>query len=460
MRFELVIAELHAPALSLLATAIEPTARATVLGWGVADLPMLILLPVLLVLSGFFSGSETALFGLSESERMRLRRTPTIAGRAVEALLHDQRGLLVTILLGNTTVNVLYFVISSVLMLRSAAGPAGQVGLAVAFLFIIVLVGEIGPKVFASAARMQFVALTAPPLLTVHTVIAPLRAILADGIIAPLSRLTAPHHPPRRLDDEELRELLTVSGREGVIDPEEQRMLGEVLALSRLKVRDVMTPRVRMAAVAEDATRDDVIELVREARRTQAPVYRGNLDHIVGMLHVKRFALDPDIRAVTDPEVMTPPHFVPEVARLDQLLDHFRRSQVQSVVVVDEFGGTQGVVSVEDVVEEIVGDIVAPGEVLIEPPRLIGLGRWRVSGEMSLHEWAEAFEISLESPEVATLGGLIVERLGRAPEIGDAVVIDHVRLEVEQLEQSRVVAAILTLLPDSVDESPVPEGQR
>jgi putative hemolysin len=430
------------------------------LGWGIVDLPMLLCLPVLLILSGFFSGSETALFGLSGHQRMMLRQRGSLAGHAVDALLADRRMLLITVLLGNTVVNVLYFVISSVLIMRSSAPAAGEAAMAVGFLLAIVMLGEIAPKVLAAARRRLIAAFVAPPLLTLHRAIGPLRAALAHGVIVPLSRLTAPHQPPLLLHDDEIRSLVEISQREGVIDTEEHRILREVLKMRRLKVRDVMTPRVRMAALPRDAPREDVIRLMRETRLTKVPIFDGDLDHILGILHVKRYIMDEAATAVTDHTVMTPAHFVPDLITLDQLLDQLRRFAEQSAIVVDEYGGTEGIVSVEDVVEELVGDIVAPDEEAAEPPRLIGLGRWRVSGEMSVHEWAEAFGISLQETRVATLSGLIIEQLGRAPEAGDALEVGPVRLEVETVEQSRVRSVIIQLRDEDLDDGGEEEERR
>ncbi len=419
------------------------------LGWDVLDLPMLLVLPVLLLLSGFFSGSETALFGLTATERMSLHSQRSFTGRAVEALLANQRMLLITILLGNMTVNVLYFVISSVLLMKAdAGGPLGGFLLAAASLLVIVVIGEVVPKILANSRRIGFASLVAAPLLSVHRLIGPVRLPLDRLVVAPLSRLTSPSQAPPKLDAQELAALLEISSRQGVIDMDEQRLLQDVINLSRLKVRDVMTPRVRVAALPASAARADVVDLVRQTRLTKFPVYESDLDHIVGILHVKRYLMEPAGGTAID-QLVIPARFVPEIATLDRLLDHFRRTGSQLAIVVDEFGGTAGVVALEDVVEEIVGDIVSTMDQKTPPPRLIELGRWRVSGDLSVHEWAEAFGQRLVSPRVATLGGLIFERLGRAPQTGDAVDLGNVRVEVEQVDRARVVSAIVTMQPES-----------
>jgi putative hemolysin len=425
-------------------------------GWTVVDIPLLALLPALLLASGFFSGSETALFGLAENERILIRRQGTLSGRAIEVLLADQRMLLITVLLGNMTANVLYFVTSSILLMRAEVGLVPALLLAAASLLLIVLLGEVVPKLLANAHRTAFAAVTSPPLLALHGLIGPLRIGLNTLVVAPLSRLTSPTDAPPRLDEVELAALLDVSTREGVIDHEEQRILQDVIALSQRKVRDVMTPRVRIAAVPVTASRGEVAALARETRLTKFPVYRDDLDHIVGLLHVKRYLVDS--RGADAPLTghMSPAPFVPEVATLDQLLNHFRGTRTQLAVVVDEFGGTAGIVALEDAVEELVGDIATEQRREEVRPEPIGPNRWRVGGDASVHEWAGAFGRRLVPPRVSTLGGLITARLGRAPEAGDSVELGNVRVDVERVDRSRVVTAIVTLTTGQDDGGGAP----
>ena len=329
-------------------------------GWSVLDIPMLAALPVLLGLSGFFSGSETALFALTESERITLRRGGGLAGRAVEALLADQRMLLITVLVGNMTVNTVYFVVTSVLLMNSDVAVPGAVLLAVGFLLLVILLGEVTPKLIANTHRSGFAGFAAPPMLALHRAITPLRVVIDRLVVGPLSRLSSPSKRPPRLDEKELAALLEVSGSGGVIDAEEQRILQEVIRLGRLKVRDVMTPRVRIAAVPLDASYRQVRDLAEETRLTKFPVYKENLDHSVGLLPVRSFLLadqsSPSGRVALQ-RILAPVHYVPETARLDQLLDRFRLTHTQLAIVVDEYGGTAGLVAAEDVVEELVGDI-------------------------------------------------------------------------------------------------------
>ncbi len=401
---------------------------------------MLAALPALLLLSAFFSGSETALFGLSATERMTIRRKTSLVGRAVDSLMASQRMLLITVLVGNMTVNTLYFVITSVLLLKARVGVAAGFALAALFLVILILAGEVIPKLVANSRRAAVVGLIAAPLLTVHKLIGPLRIALEALVVGPLSRLTSPPRVPPPLDEEELAALLDMAGRGGVIDREEQRVLQDIIGLGQLKVRDVMTPRVRVAALPAGAAPDKVRTLAERTRLTKFPVYRGDLDHIVGLLNVREALLAADAGRRLEPV-----RFVPEMATLDQLLNHFRGTKTQLAVVVDEYGGTAGVVAVEDVVEELVGDITGAAEEAPPAPSLIERGRYRVSADTSVHEWAEAFGQRPGWPQVATLGGLIVAHLGRAPRAGDAVDLGNVHLEVEKVDRSRVVSVFVSL---------------
>jgi putative hemolysin len=254
------------------------------------------------------------------------------------------------------------------------------------------------------------------------------------------------------LSHEELAALLNLSGDAGVIDTEEERILQDVLNLGRLKVRDVMTPRVKMIAAPITASRSDVLAIVKQDRFTKLPIYEDDLDTIVGLLSVTRYLAEPEVGEQSLRGRTKPLQFVPEMATLDQLLDHFQVTKSQLAIVVDEFGGTAGIVAIEDVVEEIVGDISASDDDISQQPQLIGLNQWRAAGDLSVHDWAEAFGQRLVSPRVATLGGLITAHLGRAPSPQDAVEIGGVRLEVERVEHARVETVIVTFLREQ--ESP------
>lgn len=421
--------------------------------WGPTEYLLLSGLVLLIITSGFFSGAETALFGMSQNLRIHFRQSGTLSGRAVEALLSNQRMLLITILLGNMVVNVLYFVISSVLVLRAQTSVAIGLLIALASLLLLVVFGEVVPKIFANTRRSLFAQLVAPFLLTIHSLIGPVRILLNVLIVTPLSRLTAPRRAPVDLDESELRALLELSGREGTIGSDEQRMLKDVIRLGRLKVSDVMTPRVNLCAVPVGASYDDIVTVARESHLTKIPLYEKSLDQIVGILHVKPFLIAHHAEVRVDLPEVDAPDFVPEMATLEQLLEHLRSSPRQSAIVVDEYGGTAGIISIEDVVEEIVGDIVGADESSEAMMTRINSDTWRVSGKIHLATWAESHDLKISNVQASTLGGFITERLGRAANVGDSIDVGTIRLEVERMEGSAIksIIAHMNLKPGESD---------
>lgn len=414
-------------------------------GWEHAEYVLLLIAVALLPVSAFFSGSETALFGLTESQRMWLRRNRSLAAAAVDALLAEPRRLLITILLGNMLVNVTYFVISSVLMMAATGGVVVEVGLAVMSLLLIVLCGEVFPKTIANTYRTGFSTAAGPALFMVHRLSGPIRLVIDRFVVSPLSRLTAPADAPHGLSQDDLEELLALSTDEGVIDAEERLTLREVIQLTKLRVRDVMTPRVSISAVPVDAEESDVLAVARATHHNRLPVYEGDLDHIAGILPVKRYLVDERMRRRPLREAIEAARYVPETATLDQLLHLFSESGAANLIAVDEFGGTAGLVAFDDVVEEIVGELAPTDDELGPMTMLVGPDTWRVRGDMPVHDWAEAFGVSLPEPRYfSTVGGFVIARLGRAPEPGDAVDFSRLSVRVEAIEKSRVMWVTVT----------------
>ncbi len=415
---------------------------------GTAEWSLAAFMPPLLVASAFFSASETAIFGLTADDRAGLRRASPRASKAAEALLAEPRQLLISVLLGNMTVNTMYFVISSMVIARAGFGLLGNVVFGLLTLLFVVLGSEVLPKLLADAERLRAVPLLGPPLYAFHQAILPIRLALDRAIIAPLSRLTAPGDAPPRLTAAELAAMLDQSGAAGVLDADEQQVLRGVFELRRLRIRDVMTPRVDMAWIELSATRGEVTEIARTQRLTRLPVMARGIDDVQGVLQVKRFLLDSRGDATPLEEYVRRPSFVPEIASVEHLLEHFRETRGDLAIVVDEYGGTAGVVAIEDCVEEIVGDIISPEEEPEPPPQQIAPGVWAVSGDANLHRWAEAFGERFLNSRASTLGGFLLEQIGRPVLPGDIVRLANLRLAVESMRGLRVRRVLVTLEED------------
>lgn len=417
------------------------------------DYLLVILFPALLFASAFFSCSETALFSLSRHQRLKLSRSNQFADQAAVTLLSETRSLLITLLLGNMSVNTLYFVVSTLQLIRlQRAEVPGYVVTAVSVLplVIIILLGEVLPKMLASRLTLPLVRLNAIPLLTIHRAIAPLRVFLSFAVITPLARLISPPTEVKSLEADELEAMLEMSKSQGVIDHEEEDMLQGVLELSQLKVRDLMKPRVDMVAFDIDEAPAQLIEQVLAQPFSRLPVYRGDIDHIEGVVYARQVLLRRPKSAKALAQIIRGVHYVPEQQRADRLLAEMRKTGQTFAVVVDEYGGTSGMITLKDLVEHMVGAIREPGAGSVASRvEALGDGRWRVDAELGIHEWVD--RLGLRDPAlraardmgVSTVGGLVMARLGRLPRVGDSTAIAGMVLEVERMDHRRINSLIV-----------------
>lgn len=408
--------------------------------------PGLLLLVILLVASAFFSGAETALFSLSRHERLRFSQDKHASRRRVAELLRRPRRLLLTLMIGNVTVNTFIFA-ASLMVFEQITGERSPwtpvLGLIAPV--VVTLCGEILPKGTAIVLRASLAPKVAPIVWVVQGILSPFRMVLSVLLVEPATRLlTGAGRSAESVTAEELRRLITLSAERRLIGPEETSMLAHVVQLGELRVRDVMIPRVDMIAFDINADLGDLHLLLRKHRFTKLPVYDGDIDRLVGLLYAKDLLLKPDrpLRSM-----IRPVHFVPEMITLTQLTEEFRRVGGQIAAVVDEYGGLVGLVAIEDVARQIVGEL-ADSDAPSDQPMLIALDekRYRVAGSMSLHEWAERFGMPRPVHDAATVAGLMLERLGDIPRVGDTVEIESMRLRVESLAGRRIEWILLEVM--------------
>ena len=265
-------------------------------------------------------------------------------------------------------------------------------------------------------------------------------------MIAPLSRLTAPASRPRDLEPAELDALIELSGRDGVIDSHEHELLREVVRIRELRVSDVMIPRVDMPTVSPDVDRSELLGLIESTRCSHVVVREKDGDEVSGLLKVREYLLDSD----SSDQSMTPhtqeAHYVPDLASIEHLLDHFQTSGTSISVALDEWGGIAGLVTLEDVVEEFVGDIQSFGDTTIPDPKRLSDGTWRVSGATALDDWKRLFGDTMEPTRVRTVGGLFLDRFGRMPIVGDQIRIGNVECTVDAIEGQRITSVLVRVV--------------
>jgi len=395
---------------------------------------------VLLGFSAFFSGSETVLFSLSGYQRLQLQGLHRI-GALIGRMLDRPEELLLAILFANMTVNVAIFTVSSTAMYRLYAQDHAEAATAVglATLAAVVTFGEILPKAICFYLRTALAPVVALPIYALMRVLLPALWTLRVFLVKPLTRLLigAPHVDKKSVNRGELQELLQTGLQENLLDRPQQQMLSHVLELKDLRVSQVMVPRVDIKAVEINDPPEKVRAFMRETHLARVPVYRKSIDDIIGVVHARRVFIETD-KPLT--ELTEPVQYVPEQQAVDQLLSHFRKTNTKFAIAVDEYGGVAGLVTLEDVLEQIVGDIVGPQD----DPSTMEI-HWlddrtcEVSGLMPIKEFVTRLDLPQPDVAVNTVSGLVMSKLGRLPAVSDQVRFGSARLEVSEVQRRRAV---------------------
>ncbi len=400
-------------------------------------------LALLLACSAIVSSTETALFGLSRRELYEFQRAKRPLHRRVFAIMQRPHRVLMIVLIANTSVNVAIYTVSffALRRIQDVSSLAAAAGAATVPLAVIVF-GEMLPKALALSGPRRFAPSAGGVIAALQLVLGPLQWALARFVVDPITRLLAPGAPPAdAISSTELRLLVEQSARDGIINSTENDMLQAIVALTDVGVRHVMTPRVDIRSVRLDWERSAVVDAFRESGRRRLPVCGHGLDDIRGVLYARDLYLNPN---ATVAQLMRRAHFVPEQVDLMRLLRHFRTERIQMAILVDEHGGTSGLVTGEDVAEWIVGDLPDTDTPRPTPPtEQIDPYTYRLSGDLSARVWANRFAAGKIDKEIDTVAGLILARLGRLPHVGDAVQIRNLTLTVESMVGRRIERVLL-----------------
>lgn len=384
--------------------------------------------------SFFFALSETALFALG-NWRVKLLAEKHVRGARLEELMRNRDDLLATIVLGNTVAN------AGVVAIGLGAVYQGlwsvKLGWAVLGLAVLILFGcEVVPKTLAVRVPEFWALRIVEPMALLVRVSLPLRRV-AQGVNAWLMKVLVPKSVTRMgpLTEAEYRELLELGLLSGSLKKSEKEIIQEILRLDRRTVKEVMRPRSRVDMIPDDL---DVEVMIREARRLKhqrLPLYDEATDTIVGVLNTRVLLSDPNHDIA---EAIEFPSFVPESMNLLQLWRSLRRQQRGIAIVMDEYGGVAGILTVEDILESVLGQIRGEGETQEFMLERVGVGKWRVNGLMRLDDFEREYAGMGEVAEVETLGGLLTTQLGAIPARGETVVFRGLRLTATVVDERRV----------------------
>lgn len=404
--------------------------------------PMLILL----VCSAFMSGSETAFSNLSRRQTKDFQTSTNKLQKLAARLLNNPTRLLTSLLFGNMLVNVSFFALASVLSLSLARqiGPVAGLVTAVAAFFVLLLFGEMLPKSLAYSHPRQFCIAAAAASFLCTRILTPVLRIFEFTFITPLLHLLTGSEesvgPGNTVTPEQFKTLIESSRQTGPDTSHENRLFAEVIELGFLKVRHVMRPRVDMITCAATDSAEKVRRLMAENSLTKIPVYTKQPDNIIGYIHQRNLLLTPDMAVA---KLLKKVNFVPEQKSVESLLEFFRESKTDMAIVVDEYGGIAGAVSVEDIVEELIGPIEPP--ISPEPIEQTGPLQYRLAANLAIHDWAQAFGIDPGQSRLATVGGLVTALLGRIPKQGDLAYWGNLKFTVEKVRKHRIETLLLSL---------------
>ena len=404
------------------------------------------LLIVLIILSGVFSGAEIALTSLSPAKVRTMKEDKKMTSDAIVKLKNSPQKLLITILIGNNLVNILATVIATVWGMKFFGSNA--IGYVTGILTFIVLVfGEIVPKTFAQKYSVSFSRLIAFPLLWLTYLLFPIIWIF-EKFIHFLMFLFKAKNPILSTSEEELLAMIDIGTEEGVFEEEEQELIENVLDFADTSVEEIMTTEKDMEILPVETNIKDAAKFFIEHTHSRIPVYKGDIDNIVGTINVhdilKLLHENSEIKTLAD---INHPNFitVPKTKSIKELFNEFNIRRKHIAIVVDELGQTIGLVTLEDILEEIVGDITDEQDQEEKTVRKLDNTTWEADGDATIEEINEELDIELKYPEHHTISLLILEELKRFPTQGEKIVFENLELQINEMGKNKIEKVIITI---------------
>jgi CBS domain containing-hemolysin-like protein len=411
---------------------------------------------ILIGLSAFFSSSEIAMFSLAKHRVDNMVEEGVPGAAVVKELKDDPHRLLVTILVGNNLVNIAMTSIATGLLAilldnQGLAVIASTFGITA----LVLLFGESAPKSYAVENTESWAIRIARPLKLSEYLLFPL-IVIFDYLTRIINRVTGGRSAIETtyVTRDEIQNMIETGEREGVIEEDEREMLDRIFRFNNTIAKEVMTPRLDMTAVPKGATLDEAIETCVQSDHERVPVYDGNLDNVIGIVNIRDLVREKHYGEGTArlTDLVQPTLHVPESKNVDELLQEIQKERMQMVVVIDEFGTTEGLITMEDMVEEIVGDILEGDEE--EPFEFLDNGDCLVRGEVNIDEVNDVLDIELpEGEEFETLAGFIFNRAGRLVEEGEEITYENVIIRIEQVDNTRIMKARLSTRSEDELES-------
>ena len=410
----------------------------------------LITIVILLAMSAFFSSSETALTTVSTIRLKSLADNDNKNAKLVLKLKENPDKMLSAILIGNNIVNIAASSITTIFFQQMWGSWAISIGSGVLTLLVLVF-GEITPKTAATGYADKFSLVVAKPIWFLTKVLTPIIVVVnfLASCIMKLFRINI-NEKESTFTEEELRTIMDVSHEEGVIEEEEREMINNVFDFGEAEAKEIMIPRIDMCMINVDASYDELLEIFKENRYTRLPVYQDSTDNVIGIINIKDLILYRSGDKFDIRDYLRDVYYTYEYKKLDELMAEMRKDSVNITIVLDEYGAAVGLITIEDLLEEIVGEIRDEYDYDEEDSfKEIAPNEYLVDGQTKLDDVNDALDLSLTSEDYDSIGGYIIGSLDRLPIMGDTVETDNVKLVVELMDKNRIDKVHIYIKPET-----------
>jgi len=409
---------------------------------------------ILIILSGLFSASETALTAFKSTDLEEIENINPKKAKLLKKWLTKPNEILTAILLGNNIVNILASSIATIVTMQIlGSGPqsGNAVAIATVSMTVVVLIfGEITPKIVAKTYSRKVSSAVIGPIYLLSIIALPIIKLLmvVTKIISRMMGVDIKHEN-LMITEEEIKSYINVGEAEGIIEEEEREMIHSIIEFGDTTAKEVMTPRTSVFMLDAESTIDEVWDEIIESGYSRIPVYGEDLDEILGILYVKDLMSLAKKGNTNIPvkNVLREAYFVPDTKSIVEILDEFRSKQVHMAIILDEYGGTVGVLTIEDLIEEIIGEIKDEYDLHEEDEiEKVGESKYKVDARINIEDLNKELEIDIpESEDYESLGGYILDILGRVAEVDDIVSLDGVTMKVLEVDKTRVVKILIEL---------------
>ena len=412
-------------------------------------LPSIVAMVFCVIMSAYFSATETAFSSLNKTRLKALSEKGNKKADLALSLEEKYDKLISTILIGNNIVNITLASIGTLMFVKIMQGDqdAGATLSTVVVTVTVLIFGEIPPKSIAKDNPEKFAMFSAPFLHALMVVLTPINFLFSQWkkLISKIFKVSE----DTKMSQEELLLLVEEVQQEGSIDESEGELLKNAIEFRDQVAEDILTHRTDLEAVSVDTDKEEVARVFTQSRFSRLLVYEENIDNIVGVLNIKDFYMNSGITDKPLQEVMTPPIFIHQSEKIRDLLNQLRAAKTHIAVVIDEYGGTLGIVTMEDILEELVGEIWDEHDEVQESFKMLSENTYLADCMVNLDEFADCFDVEIESESVS-LGGWVMEQLGGIPEVGENFTYENLHITVTELDAHRV--SYVTVIKQEITE--------